>query len=141
MVFANDMVNEGNINRVRELSSLAQVGQSLVGESEFIPIQTTNEDITPNVNTKNNEVNNSNQNSTKILDDYMKKGDYQDMYQKLVDIANINHQMNPEAKVRTIGKNLEVDYDAINSRQGQKEEIKKLDDMLKDIVEKSNKYS
>ena len=141
MVFANDMVNEGNINRVRELSSLAQVGQSLVGESEFIPIQTTNEDITPNVNTKNNEVNNSNENSTKILDDYMKKGDYQDMYQKLVDIANINHQMNPEAKVRTIGKNLEVDYDAINSRQGQKEEIKKLDDMLKDIVEKSNKYS
>ena len=141
MVFANDMVNEGNINRVRELSSLAQVGQSLVGESEFIPIQTTNEDITPNVNTKNNEVNNSNENSTKILDDYMKKGDYQDMYKKLVDIANINHQMNPEAKVRTIGKNLEVDYDAINSRQGQKEEIKKLDDMLKDIVEKSNKYS
>ena len=93
MVFANDMVNEGNINRVRELSSLAQVGQSLVGESEFIPIQTTNEDITPNVNTKNNEVNNSNENSTKILDDYMKKGDYQDMYQKLVDIANINRRI------------------------------------------------
>ena len=63
-----------------------------------------------------------------------------DMYKKLVDIANINHQMNPEAKVRTIGKN-EVDYDAINTKQGQKEEIKKLDDMLKDIVEKSNKYS
>ena len=141
MVFANDMVNEGNINRVRELSSLAQVGQSLIGESEFSPIQTTNEDVTPNVNTKNNEVSNSNENSTKILEDYMKKGDYQDMYKKLVDIANINHQMNPEAKVRTIGKNLEVDYDAINSRQGQKEEIKKLDDMLKDIVEKSNKYS
>ena len=146
MVFANDMVNEGNINRVRELSSLAQVGQSLVGESEFIPIQTTNEDVSSNnnnnINVKNsNELNNSNENSTKILDDYMKKGDYQDMYKKLVDIANINHQMNPEAKVRTIGKNLEVDYDAINSKQGQKEEIKKLDDMLKDIVEKSNKYS
>lgn len=140
MVFANDMVNEGNINRVRELSSLAQVGQSLVGESEFIPIQTTNEDLSPTINAKS-DVNNSNENSTKILDDYMKKGDYQDMYKKLVDIANINHQMNPEAKVRTIGKNLEVDYDAINSKQGQKEEIKKLDDMLKDIVEKSNKYS
>ena len=49
--------------------------------------------------------------------------------------------MNPEAKCRTIGKNLEVDYNSINNKNSQKEEIKKLDDMLKDIVDNTNKYN
>ena len=148
MVYANDMVNEGNINRVRELSALAQVGQSLVGESEFIPIQTSNEERGELKNISNMNMNTSGNGddpgigtmeSTKILDDYMKKGDYHEMYSKLVDIANLNHQMNPEAKCRTIGKNLEVDYNSINNKNSQKEEIKKLDDMLKDIVDNTNK--
>ena len=42
LIYSTDMINEGNVNRVRQLSALAQVGQSLVGESEFIPINDNN---------------------------------------------------------------------------------------------------
>ena len=53
LIYSTDMINEGNVNRVRQLSALAQVGQSLVGESEFIPINDNN----------NNGYNNNNYNS------------------------------------------------------------------------------
>ena len=56
MVYSTDMVNEQNLNRVKQLSALAQAGQNLVGlkaESEFIPINNPNE----NNNEYNTEIN------------------------------------------------------------------------------------
>ena len=55
MIYTTDMVNEQNVNRVKQLSALAQAGQNLVGlkaESEFIPINN------PGDNDYNNEGNN-----------------------------------------------------------------------------------
>ena len=46
--------------------------------------------------------------------------------------------MNQKKKPQKIRKNLEVDYNSINNKNSQKEEIKKLDDMLKDIVDNTN---
>ena len=59
MIYTTDMVNEQNVNRVKQLSALAQAGQNLVGlkaESEFIPINGPNEN---NNNEYNNEINNN----------------------------------------------------------------------------------
>lgn len=164
MVYTNDMVNEKNVKKVRQLSALAQVGQSLVGESEFVPIPTdsnnpgpaqgSNTNVmssglaglpdnfsVPNIspaqmnteNSKNPELINSN--STKILDEYMNKGEYQDMYTKLCEIADINHNMNKEAQARTLKKDFEIDYNAINGNSAKKEEIQKLDKLLNEIID------
>ena len=57
MIYATDMINEQNLNRVKQLSALAQAGQNLVGlkaESEFIPISNPGEN-----NGFNNEGNNN----------------------------------------------------------------------------------
>ena len=49
MIYATDMINENNSNRVRQLSALAKVGQSLVGESEFVPIQNNSNNLSNNL--------------------------------------------------------------------------------------------
>ena len=62
MIYATDMVNEQNLNRVKQLSALAQAGQNLVGlkaESEFIPINSPGEN--------NNEFNNNENNYGNVL--------------------------------------------------------------------------
>ena len=171
MVYNTDMVNEQNVNRVKQLSALAQAGQNLVGlkaESEFIPINSPNE----NNNEYNNEINNDimendpknniaisktgyknlesesypvyqqennkeNEfnNEPKILDDYMNKGEYSNMYKQLVDIANINHEMGAENKLKTLNKNYDVDYNNFkqkNSEQ-QKKIINNFDKLLNEI--------
>ena len=171
MVYNTDMVNEQNVNRVKQLSALAQAGQNLVGlkaESEFIPINNPNEnnneynnDINNDImendpknniaisktgyknlesesypvyqqeNNKENEFNNE----PKILDEYMNKGEYSNMYKQLVDIANINHEMGAENKLKTLNKNYDVDYNNFkqkNSEQ-QKKIINNFDKLLNEI--------
>ena len=176
MIYNTDMVSEQNVNRVKQLSALAQAGQSLVGlkaESEFIPINSPNEN---NNNEYNNEINNdiiendpknniaisktgyknlesesfpvyqqqdniSNNkenefnNEPKILDDYMNKGEYSNMYKQLVDIANINHEMGAENKLKTLNKNYEIDYNNFNKKHSeqQKNIINQFDQLLNEI--------
>ena len=176
MIYSTDMVNEQNLNRVKQLSALAQAGQNLVGlkaESEFIPINGPNENN--NNNEYNNEINNNNimendpknniaisktgyknlenesypiyqqennnkenelfNNEPKILDDYMNKGEYSNMYKQLVDIANINHEMGAENKLKTLNKNYDVDYNNFNQKhqEQQKKIINNFDQLLNEI--------
>ena len=174
MIYNTDMINEQNVNRVKQLSALAQAGQNLVGlkaESEFIPINGPNEN---NNNEYNNEINNNimendpknniavsktgyknldnesypiyqqdninnkeNEfnNEPKILDDYMNKGEYSDMYKQLVDIANINHEMGAENKLKTLNKNYDVNFNNFNQKHSeqQKKIINNFDQLLNEI--------
>ena len=172
MIYNTDMVNEQNVNRVKQLRALAQAGQNIVGlkaESEFIPINSPNEnnveynteinnDIMEN-DPKNNiaisktgyknlesesypvyQQENSNKenefnNEPKILDDYMNKGEYSNMYKQLVDIANINHEMGTENKLKTLNKNYEIDYNDFNKKHSEKQKkiINKFDQLLNEI--------
>ena len=174
MIYNTDMVNEQNVNRVKQLSALAQAGQSLIGlkaESEFIPINNPDENgIEENNNINNNimmendpknniaisktgyknlesesypvyqDDNNNNKenevnNEPKILDDYMNKGEYSNMYKQLVDIANINHEMGAENKLKTMNKDYEIDYNEFNKQHSeqQKKIINKFDQLLNEI--------
>ena len=150
MIYATDMINEQNLNRVKQLSVLAQAGQNLVlpAESEFISINSSGDN-----NGYNNEGNNNkygddlkndpknniaisktevNKDEPKILDDYMNKGEYSNMYKQLVDIANINHTMGSENKLKTLSKNYDVDYKAFNEKhlEEQKKNINQMDKLL-----------
>ena len=170
MVYSTDMVNEQNLNRVKQLSALAQAGQNLVGlkaESEFIPINNPNE----NNNEYNTEINNDilendpknniaisktgyknlesesypvyqqenkeNEfnNEPKILDDYMNKGEYSNMYKQLVDIANINHEMGADNRLKTLNKNYDIDYNDFKQKHTEKQKniINKFDQLLNEI--------
>ena len=170
MVYSTDMVNEQNLNRVKQLSALAQAGQNLVGlkaESEFIPINNLNE----NNNEYNTEINNDIlendpknniaisktgyknlesesypvyqqenkesefNNEPKILDDYMNKGEYSNMYKQLVDIANINHEMGADNRLKTLNKNYDIDYNDFKQKHSeqQKNIINKFDQLLNEI--------
>ena len=173
MIYNTDMINEQNVNRVKQLSALAQAGQNLVGlkaESEFIPINGPTENN--NNNEYNNEINNNMMgndpknniaiskteyknldnesypiyqqdnnkeselnNEPKILDDYMNKGEYSEMYKQLVDIANINHEMGAENKLKTLNKNYDVDFNNFNQKhsQQQKKIINNFDQLLNEI--------
>ena len=71
MIYATDMVNEQNVNRVKQLSALAQAGQNLVGlkaESEFIPINNPgdNNDLNNEGNNYGNEINTDPKNNIAI---------------------------------------------------------------------------
>ena len=172
MIYATDMVNEQNVNRVKQLSALAQAGQNLVGlkaESEFIPINSPgeNNELNNEGNNFGNELNSdpknniaisktgykslesesypifksnndggfANKEEPKILDDYMKKGDYSNMYKQLADIANINHNMGGENKLKTLSKNYEIDYKAFNEKhlEQQKKNINQLDQLINEL--------
>jgi hypothetical protein len=171
MIYATDMVNEQNLNRVKQLSALAQAGQNLVGlkaESEFIPINSPGENNNEFNNNENNygnvlnndpknniavsntgyknlesesyeifQQNNENfdKNEPKILDDYMKKGEYSNMYKQLEEIANINSTMGKDNQLKTISKNYDVDYKDFNEKI-KKLEVKNIDQLnklLKDL--------
>ena len=173
MIYATDMINEQNVNRVKQLSALAQAGQNLVGlkaESEFIPINSPgdNNEFNNEGNNYGNELNNDpknniaisktgyknlesesyhifqqnngggfgeNKDEPKILDDYMKKGEYSGMYKQLEDIANINHAMGGENKLKTLTKNYELDYKAFNENhmKQQKKNISQIDQLLNEM--------
>ena len=72
LVYSTDMVNEQNVNRVKQLSALAQAGQNLVGlkaESEFIPINNigeNNNEFNDNEINFGNELNNDPKNNIAI---------------------------------------------------------------------------
>ena len=172
MIYSTDMINEQNVNRVKQLSALAQAGQNLVGlkaESEFIPINSPGENNEFNNegnnfgNDLNNDPNNNiaisktgfknlesdsypifqpnndggfgNKEEPKILDEYMKKGDYSNMYKQLADIANINHNMGEENKLKTLSKNYEIDYKEFNEKnmERQKKNINQIDKLLDEL--------
>lgn len=168
MIYNTDMINEQNVNRVKQLSALAQAGQNLIGlkaESEFIPINNPstennlefNNNIIENdpknniavsktgyknlesesypVYQQDNKENELINNEPKILDDYMNKGEYSNMYKQLVDIANINHEMGTENKLKTLNKNYEIDYNDFNKKHSeqQKKIINKFDQLLNEI--------
>ena len=173
MIYATDMINEQNLNRVKQLSALAQAGQNLVGlkaESEFIPISNPGENNGFNnegnnnygnelsndpksniaisktgyknlesesypIFQQNNEGFGANKDEPKILDDYMNKGEYSNMYKQLEDIANINHAMGPESKLKTLSKNYELDYKAFNEKhlEEQKKNISQMDQLLNEL--------
>ena len=171
LIYGTDMVNEYNINKTRQLSNLAKVGQSLVGESEFIPIQSNNalNNVLNNINNNNNmnvnnmninnlnndNINNNNnfgrnenkllnnesnlepiaENDTKILDDNMKNGDYQEMYNKLVDIANLNQQINPDNQIN-LNQNNNNDY--INNNEMNMNDQMKNQQQTNELEEKLN---
>ena len=177
MIYETDMINEQNVNRVKQLSALAQAGQNLVGlkaESEFIPINSPGENNEFNNEGNNlnnnfgNELNNdpksniavsktgyknldsesyqifqqnkeadfdNNKDEPKILDEYMKKGDYSNMYNQLAEIANINHAMGGENKLKTLSKNYEIDYKTFNEKhmEQQKKNINQIDQLLNEL--------
>ena len=173
MIYATDMINEQNLNRVKQLSALAQAGQNLVSlkaESEFIPISNPGENNGFNnegnnnygnelsndpksniaisktgyknlesesypIFQQNNEGFGANKDEPKILDDYMNKGEYSNMYKQLEDIANINHAMGPESKLKTLSKNYELDYKAFNEKhlEEQKKNISQMDQLLNEL--------
>jgi hypothetical protein len=177
MIYSTDMINEQNVNRVKQLSALAQAGQNLVSlkaESEFIPINSPEENNDFNNegnNLGNNYENNLNandpknniatsktqyknldsesyqyiqqkenenfpgSNAPKILDDYMNKGEYSNMYKQLVDIANINHAISSENKLKTLSKNNEIDYRAFNEKhlEQKNKNMNELDKLLKEM--------
>ena len=168
MIYNTDMINEQNVNRVKQLSALAQAGQNLIGlkaESEFIPINNPstennlefNNNIIENdpknniavsktgyknlesesypVYQQDNKENELINNEPKILDDYMNKGEYSNMYKQLADIANINHEMGTENKLKTLNKNYEIDYNDFNKKHSeqQKKIINKFDQLLNEI--------
>lgn len=91
MVYALDMVDDKTSNRVRELSALAKVGQSLVGESEFVPIQTNNSQ------NMNSDFQGNKTPQTKMPNDNMPydkpEGEFGDMYSKLKEIENLNSEI------------------------------------------------
>ena len=168
MIYNTDMINEQNVNRVKQLSALAQAGQNLIGlkaESEFIPINNPstennlefNNNIIENdpknniavsktgyknlesesypVYQQDNKENELINNEPKILDDYMNKGEYSNMYKQLVDIANINHEMGTENKLKTLNKNYDIDYNDFKKKHSeqQKNIINKFDQLLNEI--------
>ena len=173
MIYSTDMINEQNVNRVKQLSALAQAGQNLVGlkaESEFIPINSpgdNNNDFNNNGNNFGNEINNDpksniaitntgyknldsesyninifqqnndnfGKNEHKVLDDYMNKGEYSSMYKQLVDIANINHAMGAENKLKTLSKNYDLDYKSFNEKHKEQQikNMKQFDQLINDL--------
>jgi hypothetical protein len=168
MIYNTDMINEQNVNRVKQLSALAQAGQNLIGlkaESEFIPINNPstennlefNNNIIENdpknniavsktgyknlesesypVYQQDNKENELINNEPKILDDYMNKGEYSNMYKQLVDIANINHEMGADNRLKTLNKNYDIDYNDFKQKHSeqQKNIINKFDQLLNEI--------
>ena len=171
MIYATDMVNEQNVNRVKQLSALAQAGQNLVGlkaESEFIPINNpgeNNNEFNGNENNYGNDLNNDPKNNIAIsntgyknlesesypifqqnnetfgkkepiiLDDYMNKGEYSNMYKQLEEIANINSTMGRGNQLKNTNKNFDVDYKAFNEKikNQQVKNINQIDKLLQEL--------
>ena len=77
----------------------------------------------------------NNKDEPKILDEYMKKGDYSNMYNQLAEIANINHAMGGENKLKTLSKNYEIDYKTFNEKhmEQQKKNINQIDQLLNEL--------
>ena len=99
MVYSTDMVNDNNVNKVKQLSNLAKVGQSLVGESEFIPIQTNVNTTSVNID-EHQGINAESSLDNQINKDIQKtKDDFEDMNDKLKEIENLNNGVNGDIKL------------------------------------------
>ena len=78
------------------------------------------------------------ENDTKILDDNMKNGDYQEMYNKLVDIANLNQQINPANQINLNQNNNNNNNDYINNNEMNMNDQMKNQQQTNELEEKLN---
>ena len=151
-LYMNDMVNEGNLNQARELSSMAKLGQSLMNVSELVPIvssqQLTESKVNDNVNVNANMNMNalpSNQMSigfntdevggeeeVKVMDEYQNNmsSDFKEMNNALEHIALLNQQLNLDNNVKTMNNNLDLELSIKKNDRQHQEEIKAMDDKL-----------
>jgi hypothetical protein len=144
----NDMVNEGNLNQARELSSMAKLGQSLMNVSELVPIvssqQLTESKVNDNANVNMNALP-SNQMSigfntdevggeeeVKVMDEYQNNmsSDFKEMNNALEHIALLNQQLNLDNNVKTMNNNLDLELSIKKNDRQHQEEIKAMDDKL-----------
>ena len=149
-LYMNDMVNEGNLNQARELSSMAKLGQSLMNVSELVPIvssqQLTESKVNDNVNANlnmnalpsnqmsigfnTNEV--GGEEEVKIMDEYQNNinSDFKEMNNALEHIALLNQQLNLDNNVKTMNNNLDLELSIKKNDRQHQEEIKAMDDKL-----------
>ena len=147
-LYMNDMVNEGNLNQARELSSMAKLGQSLMNVSELVPIvssqQLTESKVNDNANVNMNALP-SNQMSigfntdevggeeeVKVMDEYQNNmsSDFKEMNNALEHIALLNQQLNLDNNVKTMNNNLDLELSIKKNDRQHQEEIKAMDDKL-----------
>ena len=147
-LYMNDMVNEGNLNQARELSSMAKLGQSLMNVSELVPIvssqQLTESKVNDNANLNMNALP-SNQMSigfntdevggeeeVKVMDEYQNNmsSDFKEMNNALEHIALLNQQLNLDNNVKTMNNNLDLELSIKKNDRQHQEEIKAMDDKL-----------
>ena len=143
----NDMINEGNLNQARELSSMAKLGQSLMNVSELVPIvssQQLNEGkVNDNENANMNGLpsnqmsigfNNDggNEEEVKVIDEYQDNmsSDFKEMNNALEHIALLNQQLNLDNNVKTMNNNLDLELSIKKNDRQHQEEIKAMDDKL-----------
>ncbi len=57
------------------------------------------------------------------------------MYKQLVDIANINHAMGAENKLKTLSKNYDLDYKSFNEKHKEQQikNMKQFDQLINDL--------
>lgn len=142
MMYDNEILPE---HSSKNMSNLAQAGQYLVGETEFVPIQTPrlrsqergHKDDAINDDANSNQYNKSGSLSeltekkkNKMLKEDEEQKEFNELCGKLNEIAQINHQMNPLNKFNTMRKNLENDYKAIFTTKRNNKEIKKFNYMF-----------
>ena len=149
-LYMNDMVNEGNLNQARELSSMAKLGQSLMNVSELVPIvssqQLTESKVNDNANVNlnmnalpsnqmsigfnTNEV--GGEEEVKIMDEYQNNmsSDFKEMNNALEHIALLNQQLNLDNNVKTMNNNLDLELSIKKNDRQHQEEIKAMDDKL-----------
>lgn len=143
LIYDNEIIPE---HSHRNLGNLARAGQNLVGEAEFVPIETPRpyteeKDNKDNVINEEEEVGRqfgrsgglseiTKEKKDKIIKQVEEQSEFKELFSKLNEIAEINHQMNPLNKFNTMRKNLEIDYGEICTTKRNNEEIKKLDNML-----------
>lgn len=139
MVFAKEEMNERNYDQ--RPGNLMQREKNLTYESEFIPVTESKHYDRPEKSEAKNTVN-----EPYVLDDK-----FDAMYSKLEDITEMNHKMDPGAKYRTIKSNYEKGVITVpstnrhnnanndNRKDEMKEDMMRLDNLLKTIVENDNK--
>ena len=146
-LYMNDMINEGNINQARELSSMAKLGQSLMNVSELVPIVSSQQ---LNEGKVNNDTGNANMNGlpseqvsigfnhggneeeVKVMDEYQNNmsSDFKEMNNALEQIELLNQQLNFDSNVNTINNNLDLELSIKKHDRQHQEEIKAMDDKL-----------
>lgn len=137
-VYLNDNnVYESNANYEKEYSGFAKLGQSLMNESELIPIPSSND-----VNTNNNSgmvskrgVNKINMNTineeVKSNSNYHNNSmDFKELNSELEHIEILNQQLNMGNNIKRENNNLDLEYTFMKNDRKHQEEIKAMEEAL-----------